>query len=157
MSKSIAALALCVAVAPALAQPISIEAVTADNAFFSPSLSPDGNTILAVGRSAERDDLVRIDWRTRKVAVLLTAHDAVGERIDWVRWKSGTRLIASVTATVRRSSAGATGTRLDGGTEYESNVARVIALDADGSNRVVAFEGEQRRLAAAAASTVVPR
>jgi dienelactone hydrolase len=155
MIKSMAPLLLCFAVPPALAQPISIDAVTADTAFFSPSLSPDGNTILAVGRSADRDDLVRIDWRTRDVGVLLSAHRAVGERIDWVRWKSDKRLIASITATVRRSSAGATGTRLDGGTEYEFNTARVIALDADGSHRVVAFEGEQRRLAAAFASTTL--
>ena len=156
MRRSISALLLgLVSSGPVCAQPLSIDAVTTDVLFFSPSLSPDGNTILAIGRSAERDDLVRIDWRTRDVAVLLSAHSAVGEHINWVEWKSGSRLIASVGATIRKSVAGATGQRLDRGSVFEFEVSRVIALDADGSNRVVAFEREQRRLAAGASTRLV--
>ena len=158
MRRLIAALLLCLApTAPVFGQPISIGAITAEAAFFSPSLSPDGTTILAVARTPERDDLIRIDWRNRKVGVLLSAHSAVGERIDWVRWKSNSRLVVSVTATVRGTTAGRTGTRLDRGGEYEFGVARLLALDADGSNRVVAFEGEQRRLASGASTTLVDR
>ena len=141
--------------ATAVAQPIPADVIAADEVFSSPALSPDGSAIVAIRHSPSRDELLRIDWRGRQAQVLLSAHEAVEEHLDWVAWKSNRRIVAGVSATLHRSVAGETGSRLSRDQTFTFDVSRVVALDSDGGNRVVAFEGQQRRLASPLGSTAL--
>jgi dipeptidyl aminopeptidase/acylaminoacyl peptidase len=148
-----AGLLLVCSAGPAGAQTPSIEDFTGKVDVSSVTLSPDGSAIASLRHRPDRDELIVLDRANNQATILLSAFDQVNEELNWVAWKDDNRLLIGVTAMVIIHARAATGSRARQDFEETIPVQRVVALNRDGSNRVVLFEGQQRRMASLLAST----
>ena len=141
-----AAALVLLAEAPAQAQQLTAAQFARADAIWSPSLSPDGQTVAAIQSVDAGDALVIIDWRTRQAQAIQVARRDRSLRLLAVTWKSSSRLIFTVRQRATMQYEG-TGSRNRQARSEEFDVVRIFAINRDGSNMTQMFEGQANRMA----------
>lgn len=138
------------------AQRLRVETMASDPAFRSAGISPDGRYVIGIRTDERGDTLIRLDWRTGQANVLqqVTRGEAQNQ-IDWVEWKTNTRLVMSISTTRRATMREARGAHIRSAEEVSVGVTRIVAINSDGSDLRAMFEGQTRNLAWGGASTAL--
>lgn len=144
----IALAALFALAGPCLATPPTAEEFTRRQNVWSASLSPDGRSIATIKSVEAGDALVVLDWRTRQAKAIQIARADRSLHLDWVAWKTDTRLLFELRQRAVVQQADATGSNLSQGRKEEFDVTRVFAVNIDGTGLTQMFEGQTRRMAA---------
>ena len=118
---------------------LTAEMFARDENFSSPSLSPDGASVVLIQRVAGNNQaIVVVDWRTRQAQAVQSARRDRGLFLDWVIWKGDARLLFAVTQRIDWD-----GTPED--VTYRQ-IQRIYSVNRDGSNVQAMFEGQMRQL-----------
>lgn len=133
-----------------------IEAYASDPMFSSAAISPDGRYVVGIRTTGDTDALIRLDWRTNQAVVIQQVQRGeVENQIDWVEWKGNDRLIMSVSTTRPATLRENRGAHIRSAEEVDIRVARIVAMNPDGSNLTPMFEGQTRNLAYGPATTAL--
>lgn len=136
-----AAIALCALATPAMAQQRApLDWFVGYDQFRSPDISPEGRYIALIRREAVGDVLVVYDRQTRQLRPIQVARADQQMEMDFVEFKSETRLVFGFSQKIRvvPGSGSINRTRqVDDGFQFSS---RVYAINVDGSNPVSLYD-----------------